>query len=65
VRLREEVAEMVKVGASVRAVGRTEVETVVSVVNVYGATVQTKEGNVYFLGEYVVVNEKTTAEVAK
>ena len=46
----------VKVGATVRATDQTYTETVTEVVNVYGPTVTTDHGNVYFYGEYEVVD---------
>lgn len=53
---------MVKVGATVKAVGSATVETVEAVVNVYGAAVRTVEGNVYFYGEYEVVDNQAAVK---
>lgn len=55
---------MVKVGATVKAVGSSTVETVVRVVNVYGAAVTTAEGNTYFYGEYEIVEQAKTERAA-
>ena len=52
---------MVKVGATVKAVGSSTVETVVRVVNVYGPAVVTDAGNTYFYGQYEIVEEYTIA----
>jgi hypothetical protein len=50
------VIEVVKVGATVKAVGSSTVETVVRVANVYGPAVVTDHGNVYLYGNYEVVD---------
>ena len=47
--------EVVKAGATVKAVGSSTVETVVRVANVYGPAVVTDRGNVYLYGNYEVV----------
>ena len=52
---------MVKVGATVKAVGSSTVETVVRVVNVYGPAVVTDAGNTYFYGQYEIVKQDKAA----